>query len=293
MKFEGTILKGIGGFYYVETEKGIIECRARGRFRKEKISPLVGDKVVIDLQENSNQGYIMEILPRKNEMERPAISNIDQVIITFAATKPDINLQMLQKFIIYAEHLKIQSVIVINKIDLDPEKKYWDILKVFKDAGYPVVEVSAKDEIGIVEICKILQAKISVFAGPSGAGKSTILNRIKPGLQLKTGELSKKIDRGVHTTRHAELIDLNSGGRVADTPGFTSLDLNELHVEEIKDCFPEFRKLSHNCRFIGCNHLKEPDCAVKKAVESGSLEKFRYDFYVYIQEEKKNFRRYK
>ena len=293
MKFKGTILKGIGGFYYVETEKGIIECRARGRFRKEKISPLVGDKIVVDLQENSNQGYIMEILPRKNQMERPAISNIDQVIITFAATKPDINLQMLQKFIVYAEHLNIQSVLVINKIDLDPEKKYLDILKVFMDAGYPVVEVSAKDEIGIVEICEILKDKISVFAGPSGAGKSTILNRIKPGLQLKTGELSKKIDRGVHTTRHAELIDLNSGGRVADTPGFTSLDLNELHVEEIKDCFPEFLKLSPDCRFNGCNHLKEPDCAIKKAVESGSLEKFRYDFYVYIQEEKKNFRRYK
>jgi len=293
MKFEGTILKGIGGFYYVETETGISECRARGKFRRENISPLVGDKVIVDVVASSNQGYILEILERKNQMVRPAISNIDQVIIIFAATKPDINLQMLQKFVVYAEHLNIKPVLVINKVDLDPEKKYWEILKVFKNAGYEVIETSAKEELGIEIICETLKDKISVFAGPSGAGKSTLLNRIKPGLELKTGDLSKKIDRGTHTTRHAELIDLDTGGRVADTPGFTSLDLNELHVDELKDCFPEFLKLSKDCRFTGCSHLKEPDCAVKKAVEAGELEKFRYDFYVYIQEEKKNFRRYK
>ena len=293
MKFEGTILKGIGGFYYVETEVGISECRARGKFRREHISPLVGDKVIVDVVEVSNQGYILEILPRKNQMVRPAIANIDQVIIIFAAVKPDINLQMLQKFIIYAEHLNIKPVLVINKIDLDPEKKYWEILKVFKAAGYEVIETSAVNELGIERISESLKDKISVFAGPSGAGKSTLLNRIKPGLHLKIGDLSRKIDRGTHTTRHAELIDLNTGGRVADTPGFTSLDLNELHVEEIKNCFPEFIRLSEGCRFTGCNHLKEPDCAVKKALESGELEKFRYDFYVYIQEEKNNFRRYK
>lgn len=293
MKFEGTILKGIGGFYYVETERGISECRARGKFRREHISPLVGDKVIVDVVEVSNQGYILEILPRKNQMVRPAIANIDQVIIIFAAVKPDINLQMLQKFIIYAEHLNIKPVLVINKIDLDPEKKYWEILKVFKAAGYEVIETSAVNELGIELISESLKDKISVFAGPSGAGKSTLLNRIKPGLHLKIGDLSRKIDRGTHTTRHAELIDLNTGGRVADTPGFTSLDLNELHVEEIKNCFPEFIRLSEGCRFTGCNHLKEPDCAVKKALESGELERFRYDFYVYIQEEKNNFRRYK
>lgn len=293
MKFEGTILKGIGGFYYVETEIGISECRARGKFRRENISPLVGDKVIVDIVESSNQGYILEILTRKNQMIRPAIANIDQVIIIFAAVKPDINLQMLQKFIVYAEHLDIKPVLVINKVDLDPEKKYWEILKVFKAAGYEVIETSATEELGIEIICETLKNKISVFAGPSGAGKSTLLNRIKPGLQLKTGDLSKKIDRGTHTTRHAELIELDTGGRVADTPGFTSLDLNELQVDELKNCFPEFIKLSKDCRFNSCSHLKEPDCAVKKAVEAGELEKFRYDFYVYIQEEKKNFRRYK
>ncbi len=292
-KLNGTILKGIGGFYYVETEQGVFECRARGKFRKENISPLVGDRVVAEVQENSRQGYVLEIQERKNQMVRPAISNIDQVMIVFAAAKPDINLQMLQKFIVYAEHLNIEPVLIINKVDLDPEKNYEKVTRVFQRAGYHVIEASAKGEIGIEEIVTTLKDKISVFAGPSGAGKSTLLNRLKPGLMLKTGDLSKKIDRGTHTTRHAELIDLDFGGRVADTPGFTSLDLNELQVEEIKECFPEFRTLSSHCRFNGCNHLKEPDCAVKAAVESGELESFRYEFYMLIQEEKKNFRRYK
>ncbi len=293
MKKNGTIIKGIGGFYYVDTDTGLIECRARGKFRKDNISPLVGDYVVIEVDELNVQGYIMEIHPRKTELNRPSIANVDQVMIVFAIKKPDINLVMLQKFLVSAEHLSIKPIIVINKIDIDENDEATEIIRIFSDIGYKVISASAKTGEGIDEITSVLSKHITVFAGPSGAGKSTLLNLIKPGLTLKTGDLSKKIDRGTHTTRHVELIDLSCGGKVADTPGFTSLDLNELDIEKLRDCFPEFKEIESNCRFNGCIHINEPDCAVKKAVEEGQIASFRYDFYKQIQEAKKAFRRYK
>ena len=288
---KGVITKGIGGFYYVDTGESIIECRARGRFRLDKVTPLVGDVMEIEIDEKSNQGYIKEIDVRKNQMLRPVIANVDQVIMVFAAKKPDINMLLLQKFLVYAEFIGLHVVVCINKIDLDKNKDYEHIVDMIKSIPYIVIETSSTEEIGINELREQLKGKISVFAGPSGAGKSSLLNRIQKGLQLKTGEISKKIDRGTHTTRQTELVKLDGGGLLADTPGFTSLDLAEIKAEDLRQCLPEFDRYN-DCRFNGCMHNSEPDCAVKEAVKEGYIFQERYDYYINILNETKNVRRY-
>lgn len=288
---EGVIVKGIGGFYYVDTEKGTFECRARGKFRVRGITPLIGDFACIDADEKTGQGYIVDIRQRKNQLIRPTVANIDQVIIVFAAKKPDINMLLLQKFLIYAEFKKLDIVVCINKIDLDEDKAYLEVVSMLKGIPYKVIETSTIANNGIEELRSLLNDKVSVFAGPSGAGKSSLLNAIQPGLQLKTGGLSKKIDRGTHTTRHAELIRLDMGGRVTDTPGFTSLDINEIEGDKLKDYFPEFKAFI-NCRFPNCMHDSEPDCGVKEALEQGLIHRIRYDYYISLLKELKSNRRY-
>ncbi|MHB1392044.1 MAG: ribosome small subunit-dependent GTPase A [Clostridia bacterium] len=288
---KGVIVKGIGGFYYVDTVDGIYECRARGKFRIKNITPLIGDHVEIEGDPKSLQGYIISIEKRKNQLIRPTVANIDQIVIVFAAKKPDINMVLMQKFLVYSEYKKLNAVVCINKIDIDEEKDYIEVVKMLESVPYKVITTSVKASIGIEQLEEILKDKISVFAGPSGAGKSSLLNRIQPGLELKTGDLSKKIDRGAHTTRHAELIKLEKGGMVVDTPGFTSFDIGELELSNLVSCFPEFEAYKH-CYYSGCAHDKEPHCGVKEAVEEGRINKLRYDFYISLLSELKNIRRY-
>ncbi len=287
----GVIVKGIGGFYYVDTGEGIYECRARGRFRLQNITPLIGDHVEIDGDSRSLQGYIINILERKNQLIRPTVANLDQVIIVFAAKKPDINMLLMQKFLVYAEYKKLEVVVCINKVDLDQEQEYLKVADMLGSIPYKVILTSVKADLGIEQLGAVLKNKTSVFAGPSGAGKSSLLNRIQPGLELKTGDLSKKIDRGTHTTRHAELIKLENGGMVTDTPGFTSLDISELELEKLESCFPEFGRYKA-CYFPNCMHDREPDCGIKEAVEEGRISRIRYDFYITLLNELKESRRF-
>jgi ribosome biogenesis GTPase len=287
----GVITKGIGGFYYVDTQHGIYECRARGRFRLMDITPLVGDIVDIEVDEATRQGYVLNVQPRTNEMIRPAIANVDQVMMVFAAKRPDINGMLLQKFLIYAEYAGLKIKVCINKIDLDEEEDYKEVVEMLESVPYPVIIASTKQNKGIEELKLALKDKTTVFAGPSGAGKSSLLNRVQSGLTLKTGDLSKKIDRGTHTTRHAELIPLELGGWVADTPGFTSLELNQIEAERLQELFPEFQQ-HLTCKFKHCLHHSEPRCGVKEALQQGVISKLRYDFYIGLLEELKEIRRY-
>lgn len=284
---DGIIVKGIGGFYYVETSTGIYECRARGNFRTQKITPLIGDKVQIESDEINRQGYIRVIYPRKNEMIRPTVSNLDQVVITFASCDPEINMKLLQKLLVYGQLVGLEVIVCINKCDLARAGELEPIIKMLESIPYRVIKTSTTMGIGIEELKTALKDKITVFAGPSGVGKSSLLNAIQPGFQLKIGELSKKISRGTHTTRHAELMNLDIGGKVLDTPGFSSLDLLSNDVKKLLPCFPEFEAYE-NCRFTGCIHINEPDCGVKKAVAEGEISAIRYDYYKIFYEELKH-----
>lgn len=287
----GIITKGIGGFYYVDTGNKLYECRARGLFRLKNITPMVGDIVDIEIDEETMQGYIININERKNQMMRPAVSNVDQVIVVFAAKNPNINLSLLQKFLVYAEYIKLKIVVCINKIDIGENEKFMPIVEMINSIPYDVVKTSAILGTGLNTLKGYLKNKISVFAGPSGVGKSSLLNIIIPGLELKTGEISQKTKRGVHTTRHVELIKLEFGGMVVDTPGFTSFDLIQIDEEELQYCYPEFERYI-NCRFPSCRHDKEPDCGIKNAVGKGLIHKLRYDSYIQMLNELRESRRY-
>ncbi|NLM43302.1 MAG: ribosome small subunit-dependent GTPase A [Clostridiales bacterium] len=287
----GTIVKGIGGFYYVDTGQNIYECRARGKFRKDNIVPLVGDIVDIEINKKTKQGYIINIHERKNQLKRPMVANVDQVVIVFAIKKPDIDMSLLQKFLVYNEHIGLKVVVCLNKIDLDQYNEAEPIIKMLSSVPYEYICTSALDKIGIDELKEKLTGSVSVFAGPSGVGKSSLLNAINPGLYLKTGEISHKTKRGTHTTRHAELLKLNSGGMVVDTPGFTSFDLMDIEEEELQYLFPEFHDYL-NCRYPSCRHYKEPDCRVKLALEEGNINPIRYEYYIKILCDLMKHRRY-
>ncbi|KGG81121.1 GTPase RsgA [Caloranaerobacter azorensis H53214] len=289
---EGIIVKGIGGFYYVKVDDKIYECRARGLFRKKKITPLVGDRVKIRISREDNTGFIEEIFERKTELFRPPVANVDQVIIVFAVKNPDPNLWLLDRFLLLAEFKDLDIVICFNKIDLISEEELKFLNDVYLKAGYKVINTSCVSGIGINELRQILMNKITVFAGPSGVGKSTLLNNIQPDLQLKTGEVSRKTNRGKHTTRRAELLELNTGGWVVDTPGFSSLNIDFMEEEDLSLYFREINEFSGECRFVGCRHYKEPDCSVKKAVEENKISKTRYNNYLMFLEELKKNRRY-
>ena len=289
---EGIIIRGIGGFYYVKTKEGIIESRARGIFREEGITPLVGDKVKIRISYEDNSGYIDEILERKNQLVRPPASNISQAIIVMSIKKPDINTWLLDKFLMMAEHKNLNIIICFNKLDLS-EKEVDDLKKIYETAGYKVVITSTKEDIGIDELKDTLVGHITIFAGPSGVGKSSLLNKLNPYFNRETGDVSTKSKRGKHTTRSVELLELQEDTFVLDTPGFSSLDLEFIeNAVEVREFFREIRKYGAECRFQSCLHDKEPDCAVKKNVEQGNISKDRYDNYLLLLEEIKNIRRY-
>ncbi len=291
--YSGRLIKGIGGFYYVDVSDQIFECKARGLFRKKKITPLVGDYVEIDILDNENKkGVIEDINDRHNELIRPSVSNIDQAIVVFAVTQPDPHLSLLDRFLVLAESQKLNIIICLNKIDLLEEVEYEAIVNIYKSAGYKIIRTSTKENKGIMELRNELKNKTTVFAGPSGVGKSTLLNHIHPGLKLQTGEISTKISRGKHTTRHAELIAIGENGWVVDTPGFSSLDMNFIEEDELDFHFPEFMIHVDQCKFNSCKHLNEPSCAVKEAVQLNEISEGRYNSYVQFIDEIRKHRRY-
>lgn len=280
---QGLIVKGVGGFYYVKTGDRVVECRARGKFRSEKVTPLVGD--IVDIMEHSGSGVIDKIVPRKTELIRPPVANVDQAIIVFAATKPEPNFELLDKFLLLAEKNELEIIICVNKIDLMDIPSIDNMFSFFRDSGFDVIYTCTKTGYGIPELRKKLMNRITVFAGPSGVGKSSLLNSIQPSFSVKTGEISKKIERGKQTTRHTELLELDGGGYVVDTPGFSSLEIDFINKENISYFFPEFKEYMGLCRFSGCAHVSEPGCAIKNAVQKSLINSKRYESYLRIYNE--------
>ncbi|UFU00984.1 ribosome small subunit-dependent GTPase A [Radiobacillus kanasensis] len=283
---EGRIIKALSGFYYVQSDNRVFQCRGRGVFRKNKVTPLVGDVVDFD-ESNPGEGYIQKVYSRKNELVRPPIANIDQAVIVTSASQPDFSTLLLDRFLVLIESKNIQPIIFVSKMDMVSEDEAKRILQCKEDyekIGYPVQLITTKDPDQMNEIVPYFKEKITVIAGQSGVGKSSMLNTINPVFNLETNEISESLGRGKHTTRHVELLEV-SGGLVADTPGFSSLEFNELELEELPDCFPEMRERRDECKFRGCMHNKEPKCAVKAAVDSGEIPTYRYEHYLSFVEE--------
>jgi len=284
---EGLIVKALSGFYYVDTGDGkIVACRARGKFRKDGLSPLVGDRVQIRELEDGT-GMVWEIEPRKNAFARPAVANIDQLVIVASAAIPVTDPFLIDRVSAIAELKGCQVLLLLNKWDLAPAE---ELQALYEAAGFQVVAVSAETGEGIDRIIPLISGKLSAFTGNSGVGKSSILNAIEPGFSIQVGEVSQKLGRGRHTTRHVELFSLSCGARVVDTPGFSSFDGSEVSwelKEHLPETFPEFRPYLEDCRFVGCSHTREKGCAVLKAVKEGAIPKSRHQSYVRLHEELK------
>lgn len=291
---QGKIVKGIAGFYYVDVvESGIYECKAKGIFRKEKMKPLVGDDVEIEvLNENEKTGNLIQILSRKNELIRPAAANVDQAVVIFAVRQPDPNYGLLDRFLIAMEQRNIPVFICFNKSDLSSEEEVQKMKEIYTGCGYPVFVTSAEKGEGIEALRKQLEGKTTVVAGPSGVGKSSLTNLLQEEISMETGEISQKLKRGKHTTRHAQLLKIGEKTYFMDTPGFSSLFVQDIEKEDLRFYYPEFQQLEENCRFQGCAHIHEPDCAVKDAVKEGKISSVRYENYVNIYQELKEKRRY-
>lgn len=289
---EGTVVKAYGGHYYVLSGETTYDCHLRGRFRKEKQPVLVGDEVTWRLV-GQGRGVIEHVHPRCTVLLRPPVTNVDLALIIFAVKDPDPNTFLLDRFLIQAEFAGVEPAICLNKVDLGAGGVQ-EVVRAYGRAGYTVVCTSAREGSGLDDLRALLSEGITVLAGPSGVGKSSLLNALVPGLNLKTGEISRKLGRGRHTTRHVELLPLPGGGLVADTPGFSSLYLPEMKREDLGEFYPEFAARRANCRFTLCLHFQEPGCAVKKAVEEGEIALFRYENYVQLlQEVMEQERRYK
>ncbi len=285
---KGQIRKALSGFYYVLDEDGerYIQCRGRGVFRNRQISPLVGDFVDYKA-DNDLEGTILHVYERKNELVRPPIANIDQAILVFSAKQPDFHPLLLDRFLTAIESHDIQPVICLTKMDLVSEQEkhaIMDYIADYEKIGYEVIPTFIDDPDLQQRLMPVLEGKISVLAGQSGVGKSTMLNTILPSLELKTDDISKALNRGKHTTRHVELIAVNSG-LLADTPGFSSFDFETMEKEELSGCFPEMADRSNACKFRECLHLNEPKCAIKAAVDSGEIPEYRYKHYLKFLEE--------
>ena len=291
---QGKIIKGIAGFYYVHVvESGLYECKAKGVFRKEKIKPLVGDFVEIDiLDEAEKKGNIVEILERKNELIRPAVANIDQALVVFAVTKPKPHFNLLDRFLIMMESKEIPVILCFNKKDIATEPEIQELNEIYGTCGYQMVFTSALEEENVDEVKALLHGKTTAIAGPSGVGKSSLINIFQPDANMETGSISEKIERGKHTTRHSELIWIEDNTYIMDTPGFSSLYTNAFEKEELKYYFREFTAFEGQCKFIGCDHIHEPGCAIKQALEDGKIHPVRYKNYLEMYQELKDKRRY-
>lgn len=290
----GKIIRGIAGFYYVHVAgNGIYECKAKGVFRKNKEKPLVGDDVeIIVLDEKEKLGNISDILSRKNDLIRPAVANVDQALVIFAADQPKPNFNLLDRFLLMMEQKEIPTVICFNKIDLVTEEEKAQLKSIYENTGHTIFFVSVAKKQGIETVRECLHGKTTTVAGPSGVGKSSLINLLQSDVKMETGSISEKIQRGKHTTRHSELITLDDTSYILDTPGFSSLSIFNLEKEEIKWYYPEFGKLQDQCRFMGCNHIHEPDCAVKQALEEGNISLIRYENYKLLFDECNNRKKY-
>ncbi len=290
----GKIIKGIAGFYYVHVpDLGIYECKAKGVFRNQKIKPLVGDNVIVEiLDEEGKIGNVTDIILRTNELIRPNVSNVDQAIIIFAATQPEPNLNLLDRFLIMMLKQNINTIICFNKKDIVTEKEISLLKDIYSSCDYNIVFISALENDGLKEIKELIKDKTTVLAGPSGVGKSSLINNLQPNANMETGQISEKIKRGKHTTRHSELINIEGITYIMDTPGFSSLYINDFEKEELKNYFKEFREYEQFCRFNGCVHINEPDCSVKEALDKGKISKVRYENYLLIYQELSKLRRY-
>ncbi len=279
MTVKGLILQGIGGFYYVETADAVYECKARGSFRREGITPVAGDRVEIVLNVDGTTGTVQRVLPRRNVWVRPPVANLDQLAVVASVTEPLLQPLLLDKLIAIAEDNDVQPLVVLTKSDLS-DTTSWET--VYHTAGIPVFTVTTTEPKTTIPLFEQLQGRITAFVGNSGVGKSSLLNILQPQWQRETGEISRKLGRGRHTTRSAQLFPLPSGGYVADTAGFSDLDMEYVHPidkERLEDCFREFRPLFGKCRFTGCSHVHEPDCAVQEAVRQGHIAVSRYESY--------------
>lgn len=289
----GKIIKGIAGFYYVDVQETVYECKAKGVFRKNQQKPLVGDNVEIDvLSEEAKTGNVIKILERKNALIRPAVANIDRALVIFAVTQPKPNFNLLDRFLVMMERQDVEVAICFNKTDVAKDTEIETALKAYEKSGYRVIFTSAKEALGMDEIKDFLRGCTTAVAGPSGVGKSSLINRLQSNVEMETGSISEKIERGKHTTRHSELILVDKNTYIMDTPGFSSLFVTDYEKEDLKELFPEFLSYEGKCRFQGCMHIHEPDCGVKAALESGKISKSRYASYLEIFEEIKQQKKY-
>lgn len=285
---EGVIIKGIGGFYDVLADEAIYRCRPRGRFRKQGITPMVGDCVRFIPETEITEGSLEEICPRKNTLLRPAVANITHLAVVLAASQPNPDFNLVDKLIISAERMHISVLLIINKIDLAAVEEVEEWKAEYKPAGYPLFCVSGKYGYGMDELRKGLSG-ITTLAGQSGVGKTSIINSLRPSGRLEIGDVSEKHKRGKHTTRHVELLNLPTGAMIVDTPGFSQLDLADCEVVELQNSYPEYDRYRGNCYFNGCTHNTEPDCKVREAVRKGELPAGRYHRYIkFLKEIKEN-----
>lgn len=291
---QGKIIKGIAGFYYVHAAgSGIYECKAKGVFRKEKRKPLVGDDVEIAvLDEAEKKGNIEKLLPRKNELIRPAVANIDMALVIFAAAEPEPNLNLLDRFLVFMQYQGVPATVCFNKMELVTQKRRGELAQIYGRCGCPVLFISVKQRQGLEELKRALLGKTTAVAGPSGVGKSSLINFLQPEAQMETGEISRKIERGKQTTRHTQLVYVTEGTYIMDTPGFSSLYLPEMEKEELGKYYCEFASFEPFCRFQGCSHMSEPDCGVKQALEQERISSVRYENYRQLYTELKERRRY-
>ena len=291
---QGKIIKGIAGFYYIHAENGqVYECKAKGAFRKQKIKPLVGDMVRIAvLDEAEHLGNVEEILPRKNELIRPAVANIDMALVIFAAAKPEPNFNLLDRFLCMMEFQNVPVTICFNKTDLVDEEKIEEYRRIYEPAGYRLMSTCTRTGEGVDAVKALLHGKTTTVAGPSGVGKSSLINALQSDVLMQTGVISDKIDRGKHTTRHSEIVPVMEDSYIMDTPGFSSMDVPGFEKEDLWTCFPEFREYEPYCKFQGCSHINEPNCGVKEALAEGKISSVRYENYKLLYEELKNMRKY-
>lgn len=287
---KGRIIKGIGGFYYIKTEDGLIECKARGKFRHKDMKPMVGDNVRIHVEDG--KGVIEDIYKRTSELIRPTVSNITLAFVVFSIKSPNFNFDLLNRFLVLCESSNIEAVVCLNKVDLVDDTEKEDIKRKINDIGYDILFIDARVGLGIEDLKERMKKNITVVCGPSGVGKSTLINTITNGKHMETGKISSKIGRGKHTTRHSELIEVEEGFLV-DTPGFSTLEMSFIDKESLKYSFPDFKEYNDLCKFRGCLHYKEPNCAIKEAVDKGKVNKYRYDFYIKTLEEISKERKYK
>lgn len=294
--FKGRITKGIAGFYYVYVPGiGMLECKAKGIFRKDNVKPLVGDEVSVQMISGEDMtGNICEILPRKSCLIRPAVANIDQAMIVFAIRKPDVNLNLLDRFLIQMEQQGLNTIICFNKADLEDSDGPGSqrLAEIYAAAGYETLVISAREDDSVEQVLACLKGKTTTVAGPSGVGKSTLINRLQPDLQMETGSISTKIERGKHTTRHSQLIPISEDTYILDTPGFSSLSVFDMEKEDLEAYYAEFRSLTGGCKFTGCSHIHEPVCGVKEGLKSGAVSEERYENYKLIYRELAQKRKY-